>query len=217
MDKGFKKKGKDRNQSRLASQRLREENPMSQNRHPHRRKHYFVKKDFQFKFILKFCLLILIGAILSTGLLFLFSQGTLTSSFQQSRLLIENTALVILPAVIYTNLITLGLITLATIVVTLFISHKLAGPMFRFEKELKEIGKGDLTKRLEVRKKDPITGMADSLNEMIAGLNNKVLVIQNHVEDMLDLASKQNAPEGLIQALNLLHHKIKNSFKIQTQ
>ena len=190
---------------------------MSQNRHPQRRKQYFVKKDFQFKFILKFCLLILIGAILSTGLLFLFSQGTLTSSFQQSRLLIENTALVIHPAVIYTNPITLGLITLATIVVTLFISHKLAGPMFRFEKELKEIGKGDLTKRLEVRKKDPITGMADSLNEMIAGLNNKVLVIQNHVEDMLDLASKQNAPEGLIQALNLLHHKIKNSFKIQTQ
>ena len=98
-----------------------------------RRRNYFVKKDFQLGFIVKFCALVLLGVVISTGLLLFFSQDTLTSSFQQSRLVIRNTAWAILPAALLTNLITLGLISFATILVTLFISHKLAGPLFRFD------------------------------------------------------------------------------------
>jgi len=186
---------------------------MSQNKHPYKRKHYFIKKEFQFKFILKFCLLILAGVIISTSLLFLFSQGTLTSSFHQSRLVIKNTAVAILPAVIYTNLITLGLISLAAIVVTLFVSHKIAGPLFRFEKDIKEIGQGDLTKKIGLRKKDQITDMADSLNKMTASLNEKVLDIRTGVEHLVKSAAKQNAPQGLIEELNRLNQKIKSNFK----
>jgi methyl-accepting chemotaxis protein len=187
---------------------------MSQQERTYKRRQYFIKKDFQFKFILKFCLIVLIGTILSTGLLFLFSQGTLTSSFQQSRLVIKNTSLAILPALIYTNLITLGLITLATIVVTLFVSHKIAGPLFRFEKELKEIEKGDLTKSIRLRKKDQTTDLADSLNKMTAGLHEKVLDIRTGVENLIESASKQNAPQELIEDLNHLHQKIGINFKI---
>ena len=127
---------------------------MPQDKKPYTRSHYFIKKDFQTKFILKFCLLLLAGVIVSTGLLFLFSQDSLTSSFQNSRLVIKNTALAILPTVVYTGLITLALLAIATIIVTLFISHRIAGPMFRFEKELKEIGEGNLTKKVSLREKD---------------------------------------------------------------
>ena len=187
---------------------------MTHDKRPYKRRHYFIKKDFQFRFIIKFCLLLLIGVVISTSLLFLFSQDTLTSSFKQSRLTIKNTALAILPATIYTNLITLGLITLATIVVTLFISHKLAGPLFRFEKDLEVIGEGDLTKTIRLRKKDQITDMADSLNKMTASLHEKVLAIRTEVEQLIELASKQNAPAELIEELKNLDEKIGKEFKI---
>jgi len=187
---------------------------MSQSRPPYRRKQYFIKKGFQFKFIFKFCVIVIIGALISTGVLFLSSKDTLTSSFQQSRLVIKNTASAILPAVIYTNLITLILITAATIAVTLFISHKLAGPMFRFEKELKGITGGDLTKKIILREKDQITDMADSLNMMIAGLHGKVSDIRSDVKQLAESASQSNAPEEIIKALDNLHKKIGSSFKI---
>lgn len=187
---------------------------MSQDKQLYKRKSYFVKKDFQFRFILKFCIILLIGVIISTGLLFLFSQKTLTSSFEQSRLIIKNTGLAILPSVLYTNLITLGLITLATIIVTLFVSHKIAGPMFRFEKELKEIGGGDFTRRVTLREKDQITDMADRLNNMIASLQDKVIDIRTEVEHVRKSASTQNAPKTLIDELNKLHQKIESSFKV---
>jgi len=187
---------------------------MTQQKPPFRRRHYFVKKGFQLGFILKFCLLVLLGVVISTGLLLLFSQDTLTSSFQQSRLVIRNTALAILPAAVLTNLITLGLISLATIFVTLFISHKLAGPLFRFEKELKQICEGDLTRDIKLRKKDQITDMAEGLNKMTASLREKVLTIRTGVAQLLQIASQQEAPIDLIEGLNDLQQKIESNFKI---
>ncbi len=187
---------------------------MSQDKQFHKRRIYFVKKDFQLGFILKFCLVVFIGVVISTGLLFLFSQDTLTSSFQQSRLVIKKTGLAILPSLVYINLITLGLITLASIMVTLFVSHKIVGPMFRFEEELKRIGEGDLTKKVMIRKKDQITDMAVSLNDMIAGLRAKILDVQTEVEHIRQSASRQNAPKALIEELNHLHQKIGSNFKI---
>ncbi len=187
---------------------------MSLTKHPHRRRNYFVKKEFQFKFILKFCLLLLMGVIIATGILLLFSQGTLTSSFQESKLTIKSTALAILPAVIFTNLITLGLISLASIVVTLLVSHKLAGPMFRFEKETMAIGEGDLTKEITLRKNDQLFEIAGSLNRMTGSLRGKVLDVRSGVENLIELASKQKSPEKIIENLNHLHQKINSSFKL---
>jgi len=178
-----------------------------------KRRHYFIKKDFQVKFILKFCLLLLAAVIVSTGLLFLFSQDTLTSSFQNSRLVIENTALAILPTVVYTGLVTLVLLTIATIAVTLFISHKIAGPMFRFEKELKEIGEGNLKKKVSLRKKDQAEELAYCINEMTASLREKVIHIRTMLEHILKSAREQNASTDLIEALENLHQEISNNLK----
>ena len=187
---------------------------MTMERPRFRRRHYFIKRGFQAGFILKFCLLVLLGVIISTGLLFLFSQGSLTSSFDQSKLTIEETSFAILPAAIYTSLITLGLISLATIAVTLFVSHKLAGPMFRFEADLKVIGKGDLTKEIRLRKKDQFMDLVDSLNTMTGGLREKVLDIQDGLDRLAETASAQNASREMIDGLKDLQQMIKTNFKL---
>lgn len=184
------------------------------NTQPYRRRHFFVKKEYQFKFILKFCLIVLAGSLVSTGLILFFSQGTLTSSFENSHLVVKNTAMAILPAIIYTNIITLLMISVATIISVLFISHKIAGPMFRFEKELKEIGGGDLTKTIRLRKDDQIKDMAERLNEMTANLHQKVLEIQESVETLFGLIREQKSPEELMKELDRLQEFINNQFKL---
>jgi methyl-accepting chemotaxis protein len=141
-------------------------------------------------------------------------MNTLTSSFEQSRLVIKNTAVAIIPSVFLSNLIALALITLATIIVTLLVSNKLAGPLFRFQKELKEIGEGNLTQVIKLRKNDQITAMADSLNQMRTDLQNKILTIKKEVEQIIESASEQDIPPGLIKQLNQLDQKIGNNFKI---
>ena len=178
------------------------------------RKTYLIQKDFQVKFILKFCLLVLAGIALSTGLLFLFSQDTLTSSFQDSRLVVENTAEAILPTIITIGLITLSLVTIATIFVTLFISHKIAGPLFRFEQELKEIGQGNLKNRIKLRKKDQTTALAECINDMTAGLHEKVSRILTELERILESAPNKNIPPDVIEELEHLRREITDNLKI---
>jgi methyl-accepting chemotaxis protein len=187
---------------------------MSQNITPYKRRHYFVKKDFQFKVILKFCLLLLIGAMISTGLLFLFSQDTLTSTFRGSRLEIRTTAMVILPAILYTNLITLGFISVATIIVTLFISHKLAGPLFRFEKEIREIGEGDLSKNIHLRKNDQLNAMAEDLNRMCESLREKITGIRDDLVEISHHAASKEENEGMIHEIENLRLKIDSEFRL---
>jgi methyl-accepting chemotaxis protein len=179
-----------------------------------KRRQYFVQKDFQSKFILKFCMVFLTGIIISIGLLFLFSKNTLTSSFEQSRIVIKNTASAILPSVFLSHFIALVLITLLTIVVTLLISHKLAGPLFRFQKELKEIGNGDLSKVVKLRKKDQVKAIADSLNQMRANLQEKILDIKEEVEQIIESTSGQDIPPDLSKQLDHLNQKIRNNFKV---
>lgn len=158
---------------------------MAPGKQQHKRKNYFIKKEFQFKFIIKFSLIIFAGTILSTGLVFLFSQESLTSSFENSRLVIKNTGYAIMPAVIITNLITLGVITLAAIGVTLFVSHRIAGPIFRFEQDIKRVAKGDLSVRIQLRQKDQFSEMERAFNEMIESIHDKVTEIDHEIDRML--------------------------------
>lgn len=180
----------------------------------YQRRNYFIKKEFQFEFILKFCLILLAGIILSTCLVFIFSQDTLTSSFNDARLVIENTGQAILPVILITNLVTLALITLAAIVVTLFISHRIAGPMFRFEKDLKQVAKGDLNLRVHLRKKDQFSEMARSFNEMVASLHVKVLRIHHETDSMLKLDVSKKTVDMYDQKLEQLKQAIEKDFSL---
>lgn len=179
-----------------------------------KRKQHFIKKKFQFNFILKFCVLIIVGSAISTGLLYYFSKDTLTSSYHGSRLVVTTTASAILPGVIYTNLITLILISIAAIVVTLYISHKIAGPLYRFEIDLKEIATGNLTKKIFLREADQAKDMADSLNQMVVALREKVADIDADLTMLNDRAAVEAAPEPLAEELKTIQNKLRTHFTI---
>lgn len=82
--------------------------------HRKRRRQVYIDKQFQLRFILKFCLILLIGIAASSMLLYFFSQGSLTSSFTNSRLVIQPTGLAMLPVILTTNLVVMALILIAT-------------------------------------------------------------------------------------------------------
>lgn len=188
---------------------------MAQAKPKFKRKQHFIKKRFQFNFIFEFCVVVFIGAVISTGLLYYISKDSLTSSYQGSRLVIQSTSSAMLPSIIYTNLITLALIALAVIFITLYISHKIAGPLFRFEKDIEQIGSGDLSKNVFLRNADQIRDMADQLNIMTANLRDKVLDIKISIDSLTDFASKQDCEENIVEGLKKIQKKIDTHFKLQ--
>ena len=72
------------------------------------------------------------------------------------------------------------LIGLAVIIFVggIFVSHRIAGPMYRFQKSAEAISKGDLSVNFYVRKDDEMKNAAMSLEEMVETLRKDIVEIK---------------------------------------
>ncbi len=129
---------------------------------------YFIEKSFQAKFIMKFCGLVALGGLLTIGLLYLWAAGATTVSIVNSRVVVNTTADFILPLLIQTVIIVTMIVAIAAILVTLFVSHKIAGPLYRFKKVMEAMGEGDFLSQVKIRKGDQLQDLAKIFDDMIA-------------------------------------------------
>lgn len=58
--------------------------------------------------------------------------------------------------------------------VSIFVSHKIAGPVYRFEESAKTIANGDFSLRIRLRKSDELHDLADAFNRMSESLESIV-------------------------------------------
>lgn len=148
------------------------------------RRNHFIKKGFQINFSIRFLVLIAIEAVLLGGLFWYMSYNTLTTGYVGSQLRVENTSGFFFPSMLTANLVVVVIVAVIGLIGLIFISHKIAGPLYRFEASLKEISSGDLTHRIKTRKKDQLKDLADSLNEFTATIDGKVAGMKKSVHDI---------------------------------
>lgn len=155
-----------------------------------RRRNYYINKQFQRNFILKFCTLVLIGSIISGGIIYMMSRSAVTTTFENSRLTMKSAADYVLPAVLLATAIVTILVGIATVFITLFTSHKIAGPLYRIEKDIDEVTSGNLKTLFHLRNGDEIKPIVARLNAMVESLRHRVADIKAIVNDLdADLAA----------------------------
>ena len=176
------------------------------------RKRVYIKKRFQNRFLIRYVLILVFGGVLFVALTLFYTQGTLTTSFANSRLSIQNTSFAILPSVVYITVLTVILIGLMAAMLTLFMSHKIAGPMYRFEKEIKRIADGDLKQPVQIRKGDQLQELSTSLNDMIDNLSENLKDIRSAVSQA---AANENLPADSRKNFLKMNELINSRFKLQ--
>ncbi len=67
---------------------------------------------------------------------------------------------------------------------SLFFSHRIAGPLFRFSKVFRAVSAGDLTVPVKIRKHDYLHGEAMELSTMLDRLREKIAQIDGAAEQM---------------------------------
>ena len=151
---------------------------------PYKRRIYFIEKSFQAKFILKFCALVVLGGFLTIGLLYFLAMQSTTVSVVNSRVVVRTTANFILPILIQTVAIVMVIVGLATVAVTLFVSHKIAGPLYRIRKVMQELEGGDFSHDFHIRHLDQLQDLADAFNNSIQKIREKIRFIKGGLETM---------------------------------
>jgi len=66
---------------------------------------------------------------------------------------------------------------------SILVSHRIAGPLFRFKRIFTDLGKGDLTMHVRVRKSDYLRAEADILTDMITSMADKMTSIHQSYEE----------------------------------
>ncbi len=148
----------------------------------YKRKRYLIKNGFQFAYIGKILLLellaVVVTAIITSYLfLFVFSDSKMVSAGPYGTgILISTIFLVIMLMFI---LAWLGV----------RISHRIAGPIYRFEQTFKEIRQGNLRARIYLRQKDEMKPLAGAFNEMMASLLDRYPQLENEspTESSIDI------------------------------
>lgn len=154
------------------------------------RKNYFINKGYQTEFILKFCGLVAIGCVAFGAAMYIFSSRTLTTSFENSRLVVRSTADYLLPGLLSGGVLVAFLTAIATSIVVILMTHRVAGPMYRFEKQAQKVGSGELHSDLRIRRKDQFQNFVDVFNEMTEDLRKGLLKVIR-VSDKLDTLIEQ--------------------------
>lgn len=176
-----------------------------------RRRNFYIKKDFQRNFILKFCALVAVGAVISGAIIYAFSASTVTTTFDNSRLAIKSTADYILPALLMSGVAVVILIGVATIIVTLFTSHKIAGALYAIEKRVDEVAALNLRTEFHLRTGDQIKPLAVGLDVMTSNLRGKVREIKEALyalEASVDLHGRGNMPADVVGRIGELKKKV---------
>lgn len=146
---------------------------------------YIIKTRFQFKFGIMIFIFLALASLLIwlEGHVFvknMISSGTITGedAIQQLHLLNGIIARTSILAVA----ITFGL--------ALFFSHFIAGPIYRFEKTLEQMRDGNLNIHVRLRKNDELQEVADTFNQALASLRNKVKQDREKIYACLDRANE---------------------------
>ena len=130
-----------------------------------RRKNYFINKELQGKYIFSFFIFVLVGAVLFTVVFGLLSADTLTITYKGSNLQVGRTPIVLLKEIVKTNWIFIVAGGFLVVIVSMFLTHRVAGPLYRFERTLEEMKKGNFTSEIRLRTKDEAKELAGMFNE----------------------------------------------------
>jgi len=133
------------------------------------RKHFFVQKGLQLKYILVAFICSLLAALLIGGTYARFwsiankviigENPTMWATYREANIVAGCFLVIWLIGVTIATLIT---------------SNKIFGPLGRIQNYIKRVGEGNFEERITLRKGDDLMPLADALNEMIENLKGRV-------------------------------------------
>lgn len=142
----------------------------------------FLSNKFRRNFIMKFSLIVMIGAVISGAIVYAMSRATVTTSFEGARLKIKSTADFILPAVLLSSAVVVVFISLSTVAIVFFAYRRLKFYLSQIEGEIERVDAGDLKAQLNFRRKDDeFKVLAVSLDKMIRDFRKIVVAIKEDV------------------------------------
>ena len=167
-----------------------------------RRRSYVSKPNFQIKLTIIFMLMVTIVANLVGGMCYWLISDKFYDLVEEvpngfSEITTQEIARFLIPKILVAQGVSLCFVFILSILVT----HTIAGPVYRMERIAKEIGQGNLRGQTQLRPRDELKELADAFNIMTDGLAAKIRSLREEVEDLEGAGSKEDKIEKIKSVL----------------
>jgi len=145
-----------------------------------KRTKYLVSTKLQLRYVGIILLLMLATALMCSYVIYytvmILMGEKLSNVYPQGRLI------AIINTVNIRILFSMLLITPVVVVIGIFLSHKIAGPIYRIEKFLGDMAAGNFASRIVLRKGDELTSVADKINVLNDSLKATMIEQKSNME-----------------------------------
>lgn len=138
-----------------------------------KRSHVFIKKNFQGRFILGVIALILLSGVCSALLIYLITSEDIQAQSLSAHAKLADIGARLGVSILLANVVAILVTGSVAVATVLYASHKIAGPLHRFEILCNEVGNGNLDTITQLRDKDQLQQLASSFSTMVAKLRDK--------------------------------------------
>ncbi len=166
---------------------------------PFRRK-YFIKKDFQTRFILRFVFTATFWAITAVSLIALMAESRLEEVLYSSHINITSTASLLIPSVLQAHTFSLLFFSFVLAYAIQNLWKRLAVPLYSLKKDLSRMAGGDLVNAIGLRDDEEFQDMAEDIDGMRIELRKKFMRIkegQANLAAVLSTLEKAALKEGV--------------------
>jgi methyl-accepting chemotaxis protein len=166
----------------------------------YRRRRYIVSSGFQWRFVLGFVAVALMGSVVATALFNSFALKRLEELRWSASVAVQSTGEVLKPLFICANLFSLLFVAVLLVITGVLMMRKVHGPLYRIAQDLKIIGEGNLSSAIILRKRDEFRDVAVALNEMLETLRVRFGELRERYEEIsqqlreLEMAQARGVP-----------------------
>lgn len=132
-----------------------------------RRKKYFLSRSIQPRLLLGIAILVLISAIISGGLFYLLTNKELSTEYYKAHSTLRYVMQNLLPWLLLINMLAITVV----LFFALFYTHRIAGPLYHIQEDIRKIAQGNLTTKIKTRRKDQLKELEAEINKMTERLN----------------------------------------------
>ncbi len=178
-----------------------------------KRRNFFIKKELQGRYIFSFFILVILGSILYTAIFSFLSANTLTIVYKGNNLILGQTPYILFTQMLKANWILMLSGGVIVVVISVFLTHRFAGPIYRFERTIDEMARGNLDFNITLRRHDEGKELADAINRLKNTLSSNVESMRElsySIETHLNKASAA-LPEGNTEAQAALSRTKENN------
>jgi methyl-accepting chemotaxis protein len=151
---------------------------------PFRRTKYLIAARFQMKYVGLVLLIMFLTFTLCSIVIYFTMMGFMGEKL--ARVYPQGRLIYLLNVANLRMILTVLLLSPLIFILGIFLSHRIAGPIYRMEKFLKGVSVGDVSTRITLRKKDELVTLADSMNSVADSIQEAVSDEKSHARTALD-------------------------------